>query len=108
MTLMTLFKPRPSAPVARERLQILLTHERAVGSRSDLIALLREEVLAAVAKHIAVDPDKVGIKLESEASVSVLEIEIEVPISPVRERADAAKAAQAGGRRPRVVVGKTR
>ncbi len=106
MTLMSLFASRPSAPVARERLQILLTHERAVGSRSDLVAILREEVLAAVAKHIAVDPDKVDIKLESEASVSVLEIEIEMPTPPAPAKAPA--ATQGGGRRARAVVGKPR
>ncbi|MGA8293176.1 MAG: cell division topological specificity factor MinE, partial [Rhodoplanes sp.] len=42
------FKRSDSAPVARERLQILLAHERSPLGRSDLIAALKEEILAAI------------------------------------------------------------
>lgn len=80
MNLLRFFGRRKSASVARERLQILLTHERSAGgNQSDLIAVLREEVLAVIAKHVTVDPDKVEIKLERGKVVSVLEIDIEVP-----------------------------
>ena len=49
MTLFKLFSRRPgSAPLARERLQILLSHERAICGESDLIGVLREEILAAL------------------------------------------------------------
>lgn len=80
MNLLRFFGRRKSASVARERLQILLTHERSAGgNQSDLIAVLREEVLAVIAKHVTVDPDKVEIKLERGKVVSILEIDIEVP-----------------------------
>lgn len=80
MNLLRFFSRRKSASVARERLQILLTHERSGGGdQSELIAVLREEVLAVIAKHVTVDPDKVEIKLERGKVVSVLEIDIEVP-----------------------------
>jgi cell division topological specificity factor len=82
MKLLEMFTRQKSARVARERLQILLTHERNAGSRSDLIPLLREEVLAAVAKHVTVDPDKVRVKLDRGEMVSILEIDIEVPSLP--------------------------
>ena len=46
MTIFSFFKPsRSSAPVARDRLQILLQHERVTAGASDLIAKLREEIL---------------------------------------------------------------
>jgi len=97
MNLFRLFSRRKSASVARERLQILLTHERNAGEgESDLIAVLREEVLAVIAKHVSVDPDKVEIKLERGKVVSVLEIDIEVPVGAQAKRAlpdDAGKAA---------------
>ena len=51
MNLWRLFSPNPSARVARERLQILLAHERVAGARSDLIAILQTEILAAIARH---------------------------------------------------------
>ncbi len=69
-----------SAPVARDRLQILLAHERSgYEGQSDLITKLREEILAVIAKHVTIDQDKVQIKLDRGASVSTLEIDIEVP-----------------------------
>src|SRR5262245_971184 len=70
---------RRSASVARERLQILLTHERVATSQSDLIPTLREEILAVVAKHVAVDPDKVEVKIDRGRAVSLLEIDIKIP-----------------------------
>jgi cell division topological specificity factor len=72
---------RRSARVARERLQILLAHERGAG-QSDLIPILRAEILAVVGRHVTVDPDKVQVKLDRGKTVSILEIDIEVPISP--------------------------
>jgi len=82
MTLLDFFVRRRTAPVARERLQILLTHERMAGTHSDLVTVLREEVLAVIAKHVTIDPDKVEVKLERGKVVSVLEIEVEVPNPP--------------------------
>ena len=85
------FRKRKTASVARERLQILLTHERAANGKSDLIPILREEVLAAVAKHVLVDVDKVQVKIERGKAVSLLEIDIEIPCDsePAERRAPA-------------------
>jgi cell division topological specificity factor len=74
-----LFKRRPTAPVARERLQILLAHERASAGQEGLVSILREEILAVIAKHVTVERDKVQVKLEREGETSMLEIDIEMP-----------------------------
>jgi cell division topological specificity factor len=80
MRLLRLFGGRAAtAPVARERLQILLQHERGLLGQSDLLVTLREEILAVVSKHIQLDPDKVMVKLERGKAVSTLEVDIEVP-----------------------------
>ncbi|MGC1302370.1 MAG: cell division topological specificity factor MinE [Caulobacteraceae bacterium] len=68
-----------SAPVARDRLQVLLAHERALSSRPDLVAVLHKEILAVIARHIPIDQDKVVVKLDRGAQVSTLEIDIEMP-----------------------------
>ncbi|ACB95332.1 cell division topological specificity factor MinE [Beijerinckia indica] len=81
MSLFDFFRRPTSAPVARERLQILLAHERAVIGRSDLIAILREEILAVIAKHVTMEPEKVNVKMERGDTVSTLEVEVEVPTS---------------------------
>ena len=70
---------RGSAPIARERLQILLAHERNERHHPDLLGLLREEILALISRHVAFDPDKVQIKLERGKSVSTLAVDIEIP-----------------------------
>lgn len=80
MKLFNLFRRGTSAPVARERLQILLSHERAeIGSRSNLVVELREEILAVVARHIAIDRDQVSVRMERGNGLSLLEIEVEIP-----------------------------
>ena len=55
---------KASAPVARERLQILLAHERGQRGQPDLLSVLREEILAVVSKHVTLDPTKVIVRLE--------------------------------------------
>ncbi len=79
MSLLNFITRRRSAPVARERLQILLSHERAVGSQSDIVAVLHEEILAVIARHMSIERDKVQVKLDRGNAVSTLEIDIEMP-----------------------------
>jgi len=68
-----------TAPVARERLQILLAHERAVSGKSDLIAILQDEIMAVIARHFPVDEDSITVKMERGEAVSTLEVEVEIP-----------------------------
>jgi cell division topological specificity factor len=84
MSIFRLFASRPpapaTAPIARERLQILLAHERGMrGEQPDLLMLLREEILAAVSRHVALDPDKVIVRMERGKNVSTLEVDVELP-----------------------------
>jgi cell division topological specificity factor len=80
MNLFRLLRGRDaSAPVARERLQILLAHERGLRGQPDLLGLLRAEILAVVSRHIVLDPDKVVVKMDRGKNVSTLEVDIEVP-----------------------------
>ena len=58
MSLFDLFKRRGSAPVARERLQLLLAYERKNRNQPDLVAVLREEIMAVITRHIQVDPGR--------------------------------------------------
>ena len=91
MNLLKLLGRRGTAPVARERLQILLAHERKSACDSDLIAILHKEVLDAISKHITIDPDKVDVSMHRRDLISVLEIDIAIEPSVVddkfRERA---------------------
>jgi cell division topological specificity factor len=78
MNLFRSFQPAASAPVARERLQILLEYERKLGSQIDLFTVLREEILAVVSRHV-VDPEKVQVTVDRRAKFSTLAVDIEIP-----------------------------
>jgi cell division topological specificity factor len=83
MSIFNIFTKQRSAPAARERLQVLLAHERSSAGQSDLVTLLREEILAVLAKHMQVDGDRVQIKLDRNSNVSILEIDVEIPLDAV-------------------------
>jgi cell division topological specificity factor len=85
MGLLRLFSNRnSSAAVARDRLQILLAHERGlVSGQSDLVVRLREEILAVISRHVNLDPDKVVVKMDRGKHVSTLEVDIELPNEPM-------------------------
>jgi cell division topological specificity factor len=78
MNLFRSFQPAASAPVARERLQILLEYDRKLGSQIDLFAVLREEILAVISRHI-LDPEKVQVTVDRGAKFSTLGVNIEIP-----------------------------
>ena len=79
------FRPISSAPVARERLQILLEYERRLVSQSSLITVLREEILAVVSRHVTVDPDKVHVSVDRGEGFSTLAVDIQIPQGERRE-----------------------
>ena len=86
-----LFGRQRSATTAHHRLQVLLMHERC-GGNPDLIPILREDILAAINKHVVVDPDKVRLKIDRGEMVSLLEIDIEIPTQLKHHREGCATA----------------
>jgi cell division topological specificity factor len=79
MNLFHFFQPAATAPMARERLQILLEYERKLGTQIDLFAVLREEILAVVSRHVSVDPEKVQVTVDRGPKFSTLAVDIEIP-----------------------------
>lgn len=74
-----ILRRRRSAPVARERLQILLEYERRLVNQTDLIAVLRRDIVAVVERHVAVDRKKVQVRVDRGDAVSRLEVGVEIP-----------------------------
>ncbi|MEM7499209.1 MAG: cell division topological specificity factor MinE [Pseudomonadota bacterium] len=74
-------KPRPAttAETAKDRLQILLAHERTGHASPEVLPLLQRDIMAAIEKHMKVASDKVDIKIERADDLSTLEINIELP-----------------------------
>lgn len=88
--LSNLFTRRPASTgsIARNRLQILLAHERGTNEEGDsaLIQKLQTEIMEVLAKHFIVDKDKVNIKFDRKDSYSTLEIDIEVPEDDIKNK----------------------
>jgi len=68
-----------SAVAAKERLQIVLAHERIGRTREDFLPKLQQELVAVVARYVSIDPNKVKVDLDRGGDMSTLEIEIELP-----------------------------
>ena len=70
-----------SASAAKDRLQILLAHERSDRTRAELLPLLQRDIIAAVRRHVQVEGEAVAVDLQSRGDVSTLEINVEIPES---------------------------
>ena len=68
-----------TASVAKERLQIIISHERSQRSTPDYLPKLQEEILAVLAKYVHVTRDQVNVNLERTGDSSVLELNITMP-----------------------------
>ncbi|MGC1181458.1 cell division topological specificity factor MinE [Legionella sp.] len=68
-----------SASVAKERLQIIISHERSQRNTPDYLPQLQEEILAVIAKYVNVTRDQVSVNLERMGDNSVLELNITMP-----------------------------
>jgi cell division topological specificity factor len=72
-------KKPASASIAKERLQIVLAHERAGRDSPEFLPRMQKEVLAVVARYIAIKEDMIRVSLGKAGNASVLEINVEIP-----------------------------
>ena len=69
-----------SAALAKERLQIIVAHER--GSRRsspDYLPALKKELLEVVRKYVPIDQSQVKVHLDREGGYEILELNITLP-----------------------------
>ncbi len=81
MNLLNLFRRsrEGSAGAAKERLQILLAHERVDSEAPEYLPMLQKELIAVIEKYLDVDDEKVEVRLERGRELSTLEVNIELP-----------------------------
>lgn len=73
-------KRKQTASVAKERLQIILAREHAVGSAEpDYLPALKKEILEVVSKYVAVDNDAIQVNIERDDNCEILELNIALP-----------------------------
>ena len=81
MSLFDYFKSeeKSSASVAKERLQILVAHERNQRHAPDYLPAMQRDIMAVVAKYVNVDDEDINVSLDNHDQLSVLELNITLP-----------------------------
>ena len=73
-------KPKETpASVAKERLSIIVAHERGQRSQPDYLPALQKELVEVIRKYVNIDQDQVQVALENQGSGSILELNITLP-----------------------------
>ena len=71
---------KKTATVAKERLQIILAHERTGrGHEPDYLPALQRDLIAVIAKYVRINPNDIKLHLERQENLDVLEVKIELP-----------------------------
>ena len=80
MSLLSFFlgEKKSTASVAKERLQIILAHERSGRSRADYLPALQRELLAVISKYVSVTQEDIKVNLERTDNLDVLQVKIEL------------------------------
>jgi cell division topological specificity factor len=72
---------KKSADVAKERLQIILAHERSGRNvaEPDYLPALQRELIAVISKYVNINPADIKVNMERQDNLEVLEVKIELP-----------------------------
>ena len=73
---------KKTASVAKERLQIILAHERLDGRKGgqpDYLPALQRDLVAVISKYIKIDPQDIKVNVDRQDNLEVLEVKIELP-----------------------------
>ena len=68
-----------TASIAKERLQIIVAHERGKREQPDYLPKLQQEILDVIRKYVPIDQDQVQVQLDKNEDCSVLELNVTLP-----------------------------
>jgi len=92
----SLLRPkRTSASIAKERLKIVLAHERASSRAPDFLPNLQKELLAVVGRYVEISEDMIRVTLANSGDTSSLEINIEIEGGKLKSGNDSGPALSA-------------
>lgn len=72
-------KKTATASMARERLQIIVAHERSRRGRPDYLDKLEQELLDVIGKYVKINREDVQVQLDQNDDCAVLELNITLP-----------------------------
>lgn len=82
MGLLDMFRAnkQTSAQLAKERLQVIVAHQRGSNNTGpDYLPRLQADLLAVIRRYVNVSDDAVNIQVERDGDMEVLELNISVP-----------------------------
>lgn len=82
MSIFDFFRNRtaPStASIAKERLQIIVQHQRGKQDNVDFMPKLQQELIEVISRYVKIDPSQVKVALERNDDRSVLELNVTLP-----------------------------
>ncbi|MDM7856934.1 cell division topological specificity factor MinE [Thiopseudomonas acetoxidans] len=82
MSIVNFFRSRKkntTASVAKERLQIIVAHERGQRDEPDYLPALQRELVEVIRKYVNIDNDQVQIALDNQGNCSILELNVTLP-----------------------------
>ena len=68
----------PSADLAKQRLQLVIAHDKGSGGY-EVLPLLQRELLEVIKKYVEIDARKVKVDIERGDQMSILELNVELP-----------------------------
>ena len=80
-------KPDQSASIAKERLQVIVAHQRSTTRNPEFFARLQQEIMNVIAKYVEVDLNQVKVALEQQGDRSILELNVSLPDMEVKFKA---------------------
>jgi cell division topological specificity factor len=73
-------KKKKSASLAKERLQIIVAHQRNERGTPDYLPQMKRDILEVIRKYVDIDVDQVSVALEKkDDDLSVLELNVTLP-----------------------------
>ena len=72
-------KKTSSASLAKERLQIIVAHERNKRTQPDYIEKMQREIIEVIRKYVAIDNDQVKVNVDNNDECSILELNVTLP-----------------------------
>lgn len=78
------FSNRNTAALAKERLQIIVAHERGMDRGPDYLPMLQRELLEVVRKYVHVEDEHIKVSMDKDGDCEVLELNIALPDGQVR------------------------
>lgn len=82
MSIVDFFRSRkkaPSASIAKERLQIIVAHERGQRDEPDYLPALQKDLVEVIRKYVSIDSEQVQVALDNQGNCSILELNVTLP-----------------------------